>query len=37
MFVAAIARTWKQTKRTLVEEWIKKLWYNGIYLRHKKE
>ena len=30
MFTAAlftIARKWKQTKCTLTEEWIKKLWY----------
>ena len=25
--VFAIARTWKQPKCTLTEEWIKKLWY----------
>ena len=30
MFIAAlftIARTWKQPKCTLTEEWIKKMWY----------
>ena len=30
MFIAAlvtIARTWKQPRCTLAEEWIKKLWY----------
>ena len=43
MFIAAlftIARTWKQPKCPLTEEWIKKMWYlinNGILLSHKKE
>ena len=30
MFIAAlftIARTWKQSKYLLTEEWIKKMWY----------
>ena len=30
MFIAAlftIARTWKQPKCTLTDEWIKKIWY----------
>ena len=30
MFIAAlftIARTWKQSRRPLADEWIKKLWY----------
>ena len=30
MFIAAlfvIARTWKQPKRPLTEEWIRKMWY----------
>ena len=30
MFIAAlftIARTWKQTKCPLTDEWIKKMWY----------
>ena len=30
MFIAAlfaIAKTWKQTKYTLTDEWIKKIWY----------
>ena len=34
MFIATlftIARTWKQPKRPLTEEWIKKMWY--IYTR----
>ena len=48
MFTAAlftIARTWKQPKCPLTDEWIKKMWYvytmvhiyNGILLSHKKE
>ena len=50
MFIAAlltIAKTWKQPKCPLMEEWIKKMWYiyiythihtyNGILLSHKKE
>ena len=44
MFTAAlfaIAKTWKQPKCPLTEEWIKKRWYiyihNGILLSHKKE
>ena len=36
-----IAKTWKQPKCPLTDEWIKKLWYiyiyNGILLSHKKE
>ena len=38
MFIAAvftIARTWKQGRCPLTNEWIKKLWY--ILLSHKKE
>ena len=34
-----IAKTWKQTKCPLTEEWIKKMWlrtFNGISLSHKK-
>ena len=30
MFIAelfTIAKTWKQTKRPLIDEWIKKMWY----------
>ena len=40
MFIAAlftIARTWKQPRCPLTDEWIKKLWHNGILLSHKKE
>ena len=50
MFIAAlftIARTWKQTRCPLTDEWIKKLWgvcvcvcvyvCNGILLGHEKE
>ena len=46
LFIAAlftIARTWKQPRCPLIDEWIKKLWYmyiqaqNGISLSHKKE
>ena len=35
-----IARTWKQPRCPLTDEWIKKLWYifhNGTLLSHKKE
>ena len=34
-----IARTWKQPRCPLTDEWIKKLWYtyNGILFSHKKE
>ena len=35
-----IARTWKQPRCPLTDEWIKKLWYifhNGTVLSHKKE
>ena len=40
MFTAApftVARTWKQPRRPLTDEWIK-LWYvyNGILLGHKR-
>ena len=31
-----IARTWKQTRCPSTNEWIKKQWYNGILLNHKK-
>ena len=39
VFIAAlftIAKTWKQTKRPLTDEWIQKMWYihNGILLSH---
>ena len=42
VFIAAlftIARTWKQPRCPLTDEWIKKLWYiyNGTVLSHKKE
>ena len=43
MFIAAlftIARTWKQPRCPLTDEWIKKdvaHIYNGILLTHKKE
>ena len=42
LFIAAlypIARTWRQPRCPLTDEWIKKLWYihNGILLSHKKE
>ena len=44
MFIAAlftIARTWKQPKCPLTDEWIKKMShiyiYNGILLSHKKK
>ena len=42
LFIAAlftVARTWKQPRCPLTDEWIKKLWYiyNGILLSHKKE
>ena len=42
MFIAAlftIAKTWKQPKCPLTDEWIKKMWqyiYKGILLSHKK-
>uniref|UniRef100_A0A4X1V9C1 Uncharacterized protein n=1 Tax=Sus scrofa TaxID=9823 RepID=A0A4X1V9C1_PIG len=43
MFIAAlfpIAKTWKQPKCPLTDEWIKKMWYiyihNGIPLSYKK-
>ena len=32
MFTAAlftIAKTWKQSKCSLMDEWIKKVWYRG--------
>ena len=25
--LVTIAKTWKQSKRTLIDEWIKKMWY----------
>ena len=44
MFIAGlltIARTWKQPKCSLTEEWIKMMWhiyiYSGILSSHKKE
>ena len=44
VFIAAlftIARTWKQPRCSLTDEWIKKSWYiymhNGILFSHKKE
>ena len=37
--IFTIARTWKQPRCPVTDEWIKKLWYvyNGILLGHKKE
>ena len=41
-----IAKTWKQSKCLLTDEWIKRMWYtfmcvgcvqNGILLNHKKK
>ena len=35
MFIAAvftIAKTWKQPKCPLTDEWIKKMWYIYIYI-----
>ena len=35
MFITAlftIARTWKQPRRPSADDWIRKLWYNGILL-----
>ena len=42
MFTAAlstIAKTWKQPKCPMTEEWIKKMWYiySGVLLSHIKE
>ena len=40
MFIAAlftIAKTWKQPKCSPMDEWIRKMWYNGILLSHKKD
>ena len=41
MFTAAlftIARTWKQPKCPLTDEWIRKMWYiYGLLLSHKKK
>ena len=44
MFIAVvftIAKTWKQPKCSLTEEWIKNIWYIYIYqtllFNHKKE
>ena len=40
MFIAAlftVARTWKQVRCLLTDEWIKKLWYIYILLSHKKK
>ena len=39
--VAKMAKTWKQHKCPMTDEWIKKMWYvyihNGILLSHKRE
>ena len=40
IFIAAlftIAKTWKQSKCPLMDEWIKIYIYNGISVSHKKE
>ena len=34
---STITRTWKQPRCRLANEWISKLWYNGIFLSYKKE
>ena len=42
MFIATlstIAKTWKQPKCPLIDDWVKKMWYiynNGILLSHKQ-
>ena len=38
-YLFTIARSWKQPKYPLTEEWIKKVWYiyHGILLSHQKE
>ena len=38
-YLFTIARSWKQPKCPLTEEWIKKVWYiyHGILLSHQKE
>jgi len=40
MFIAplfTIAKTWKPLKSQSADEWIKKMWYDGILLSHKKD
>ena len=46
MFIAAqfsLVKTWKQPKYSLIDKWIKKIWYRYRYthsripLRHKEE
>ena len=35
MFIAVlftIAKTWKQSKRPLTEEWVKKMWYVCVHV-----
>ena len=31
-----IANTWKQPACSSTEDWIKKMWYNGVLFGHKK-
>ena len=31
-----IARTWKQPRCPLTDEWVKKLWYKEIFLVHRE-
>ena len=42
LFVAAlfaVAKTWKQAKCLLTDEWVKKMWcvYDGMLFSHEKE
>ena len=39
MALFTIAKTWKQPKYPVRDEWIKKIWYiyNGIIFSHKKK
>ena len=40
IFIVAVfttAKTQKQPKGPSTDRWIKKMWYNGLLLRHKKE
>ena len=40
VFIAALStvgKLWKKPKCPSTDEWTKKMWYNGILLRYKKE
>jgi hypothetical protein len=32
-----IAKIWNQSRCPITDDWIKKMWYNGVLFNHKEE